>query len=334
MGILYFYRPCVFSFSITPFGIHRYRRKRVFDQLIQVVRTSAGRSYSMGQKEKFMIVGLGNHDLPLTRHSVGMRLVNRLAQFLEISFEKQKECQGFVANKELAEIHIVLLKSRQPMNLNGTSVSKAANKYKVAARNIYLAHDDLERPVGKVSLKEKGSAGGHNGVKSVIQSLRTDEIPRIRIGINRPTNKDEVSDYVLQKFTDRENVSVHEAVDLAILLIAQHIGARTGLQTSQVFSVTVDVKPKPYTGACGDSQDLHKAEVKSETGLQRNKSYPDVTDNMEPTRIENRYTSTSARTVDQTHSRDTRIADKGLNTMADAVDSHQEESNEPETTIK
>ncbi|XP_045188232.1 peptidyl-tRNA hydrolase-like [Mercenaria mercenaria] len=202
----------------------------------------AVRKYSMEnkQKETFMIAGLGNHDLPGTRHSVGMQLVNKLARFLTMDLKKNRDCLGFVGEKSLSHIHLVLLKPKQAMNINGASVLKTAKKHNVPVANIYLVHDDLDRKVGKVGLKEKGSAGGHNGVKSVIQSFRTDSIVRVRIGIDRPASIDMVSDYVLQKFRSEERAGIDDAIDQGILKIAQHIGARTGLSAAQIFQIIED----------------------------------------------------------------------------------------------
>ncbi|XP_060593686.1 peptidyl-tRNA hydrolase-like [Ruditapes philippinarum] len=134
------------------------------------------RNYTMegNKKETFMIAGLGNHDYPGTRHSVGMQFVNRLAKFLDMNFTKNRDCVGFVGEKELKHINLVLLKPKQPMNINGPSVYKTAKKHNVPVSNIFIVHDDLQKKVGKVTIKEDGSPLGHNGVKSVIQSFKTD----------------------------------------------------------------------------------------------------------------------------------------------------------------
>lgn len=266
MKKVYFCQSRKFVTLIQHLSATRYSEKGEFYEISTHYAYQTQRKYSMGQKKKFLIVGLGNHDIPLTRHSVGMRLVNRLAKYLGVTLEKQKECLGFVAKKELAGIDVVLLKPKLPMNHNGTSVLKTASKYKIPASHIYLVHDDMQREVGKVSVKDKGSALGHNGVKSVIQCFRTDEIPRIRLGIDRPTNKDEVVDYVLCNFAANESAAVQEAVDLGILRLAQHIGARTGLDTARVFSdveESTSVSVEPSASNHGENDSARPSAVKA-----------------------------------------------------------------------
>lgn len=193
--------------------------------------------YPMGynKKETFLIAGLGNHDLPGTRHSVGMQLVKKLAGFLDITLEKKRDCLGFVGEKELSHINVVLLKPKQAMNINGTSVHKTAKKYNIPAENVYVVHDDLDKKVGKVGLKEKGSAGGHNGVRSVLQCFKTDAITRVKIGIDRPASVHMVTEYVLQKFSPSEKDDIEDAINQGIFKIAQHISTRTRLKATQVF---------------------------------------------------------------------------------------------------
>ncbi|KAL4219527.1 peptidyl-tRNA hydrolase protein 1 [Mactra antiquata] len=125
------------------------------------IRCSHSGTQNMEQnsKEIYLIAGLGNYDYPGTRHSVGMQLIKRLGEFLDIKFTKNKECLGFIGTKELRHIHIVLLQPKLAMNINGTSVQKTAKTFNVPIRNIYLVHDELGKAVGKTSLKQSGSAG-------------------------------------------------------------------------------------------------------------------------------------------------------------------------------
>ncbi|XP_022094730.1 probable peptidyl-tRNA hydrolase isoform X3 [Acanthaster planci] len=109
---------------------------------------------------QFMVVGLGNHSMPETRHSVGMATIDRLCRRLKGTWNKDRDCQGDIAVATLADQHqIILLKPRLLMNINGRSVIKTARKYQVASRNVYLLHDDLDRTFGKFNIKEGGSAG-------------------------------------------------------------------------------------------------------------------------------------------------------------------------------
>ncbi|KAH3800445.1 hypothetical protein DPMN_154078 [Dreissena polymorpha] len=180
------------------------------------------------QRQTIMIVGLGNHDLPTTRHSVGMMFVDKLAKMLGCTLTKNRDCLGFIGVKELTTLKVVLLKPKLAMNINGTSVKKTANVFQVQPKNIYLVHDDLDKDVGKIGLKEKGSASGHNGVKSVINNFKTDEIPRLRIGIGRPHCVDLVPTYVLKKFMPLELADIDLALQLGVDKLDDHLMSRFG----------------------------------------------------------------------------------------------------------
>ncbi|XP_033643002.1 probable peptidyl-tRNA hydrolase [Asterias rubens] len=177
---------------------------------------------------QIMVVGLGNHSMPNTRHSVGMAAVDRLCRHLKASWSKDGDCQGDVAIATLDSCQrFILLKPRLLMNINGRSVIKAARKYKVASSDIYLVHDDLDRAFGKLSIKEGGSAGGHNGVKSSITALGTEIMPRLRIGIGRPTNQNAVIDYVLGGFSLSEKERLPHILEESTMKILNHVKKRT-----------------------------------------------------------------------------------------------------------
>lgn len=103
---------------------------------------------------------------------------------------------------------ITLFKPKTFMNLNGHSVSKAVRSLNIKPTHLLAFHDDLDRLVGKVSLKNGGSSGGHNGVKSLIASLGSDEFSRVRIGIGRPSSEEQVSTYVLESFAEDDKLLV------------------------------------------------------------------------------------------------------------------------------
>ncbi|XP_038063821.1 probable peptidyl-tRNA hydrolase [Patiria miniata] len=176
---------------------------------------------------QFMVVGLGNHSMPASRHSIGMATIDRLCRHLKATWSKDRDCQGDIAMATLADQHrLILLKPRLLMNINGRSVVKTARKYQVASCNVYLLHDDLDRAFGKFSIKEGGSAGGHNGVKSAIAALGTDVMPRLRIGIGRPTNRNAVTDYVLSGFSIQEKERLPPILEECVLTLLDHINKR------------------------------------------------------------------------------------------------------------
>ncbi|KAJ3261999.1 hypothetical protein HK103_003842 [Boothiomyces macroporosus] len=110
------------------------------------------------------------------------------------------------------EKRVVFFKPREYMNRNGVPIAKALRHYNFNSNQLILVHDDLEKKLGKVTVKEKGSANGHNGIKSVISSLNTSDFQRIRVGIDRPTNKDQVEKYVLTVFDQNELQTIESIV--------------------------------------------------------------------------------------------------------------------------
>ncbi|NXW86146.1 PTH hydrolase, partial [Alopecoenas beccarii] len=134
------------------------------------------------------VAGLGNYGLWGTRHSVGMAVLDRLARQLAAaeSWWADGRCCADVALATARGLQLVLLKPRRLMNLNGLSVASAAEIYSLGPADIYLVHDDLDKALGKVVVKLGGSARGHNGVRSCISALQSNEMTRLRVGIGRP----------------------------------------------------------------------------------------------------------------------------------------------------
>lgn len=200
------------------------------------------------KRNKYLIVGLGNFDMPQTRHSVGMQVVDKLANCLHTCFHREKECAGCVATASLNGLDLVLLKPKMPMNVNGTSVRKTVSSYNIRPENVYLLHDDIEKGLGQLSVKEMGSANGHNGVRSVIDSLRSDAMPRIKIGIDRPASRGQVAEYVLSNFPREEQEIIDRAVNQSIEKIADHLAKRTGEDMRRLLQLEIDdLKDKEKT---------------------------------------------------------------------------------------
>ncbi|NWI11293.1 PTH hydrolase, partial [Crypturellus soui] len=134
------------------------------------------------------VAGLGNYGLRGTRHSVGMAVLDRLAARLAVGerWRADGRCCADVAVAAARGLELVLLKPRRLMNRNGLSVASAAKMYCLSPEDIYLVHDDLDKALGKVAIKLGGSARGHNGVRSCISALQSDEMTRLRVGIGRP----------------------------------------------------------------------------------------------------------------------------------------------------
>jgi len=158
-----------------------------------------------------LIVGLGNpgKEYALTRHNVGFMVVNALIN--DLGLKVQAKFKGEIAQTSVNSETVILLKPHTYMNASGESARLVMDFYKIDVKDILVIYDDLDLPVGKVRLREKGSAGGHNGMKSLIQHLGTQEFSRCRIGIDKNPMYQTV-DYVLGKFSKQEEASVVEAI--------------------------------------------------------------------------------------------------------------------------
>lgn len=166
------------------------------------------------------IIGLGNpgDKYYYTRHNIGFRVLDSLAENFNANFSSKDEM-------ELAKINtgsriIYLIKPQTFMNSSGR-VIPYLTKQGINPEEILVVHDELELPFGKLALKESGSAKGHNGLKSII-SVMGDKFWRLRFGIARPENKDDVPDYVLQKFREPES-ELEKFIDQSVELIKSKI---------------------------------------------------------------------------------------------------------------
>ena len=154
-----------------------------------------------------LIVGLGNpgKQYEQTRHNIGFDVIDYMANKYNIDVNREKFkgiCgEGFIENKK-----VILLKPLTYMNLSGESIRELANFYKLEDDEIIVVYDDLSLDIGRLRIREKGSAGGHNGIKSIIQNLGGDKFPRVKVGVGQP--KDNLVNHVLGKFSkeDREHI--------------------------------------------------------------------------------------------------------------------------------
>ncbi len=161
-----------------------------------------------------LVVGLGNpgDKYAKTRHNIGFEVINRLQKDLNIVGEKDK-FQGFLSEKNIDGEKVLFLKPQTFMNLSGNSIAAVVNFYKIDAKNdMIVIYDDMDLPVGKMRVKEKGSSGGHNGIKSIISHLG-DEFLRIKCGIGK--SKDDTVDFVLGQFDKSEQEIVDKMIENA-----------------------------------------------------------------------------------------------------------------------
>ncbi|MTI63548.1 aminoacyl-tRNA hydrolase [Methylophaga sp.] len=160
----------------------------------------------------WIIAGLGNPGSQYdgTRHNVGFWLLDQLARDLGTSFTVQKKYHGELAQCDLGEHKLYLLKPLTFMNRSGQSVAPLANFFKIPLQNILVIHDELDLPPGTVRLKRDGGHGGHNGLRDIIAQSGGKDFLRCRLGIGHPGDSRLVSDYVLSKPspTDREAIEM------------------------------------------------------------------------------------------------------------------------------
>ena len=173
----------------------------------------------------WLIVGLGNpgEKYENTRHNVGFQVVDELAERQNAPVQKLK----FKALTNLLTISgekVLVMKPVTYMNLSGEAVRPAADFYKIPPERILVISDDTALDLGKLRIRTKGSAGGHNGLKNIIQHLGTDQFPRIKIGVGEKPHPDyDMADWVLSKFTGEDLKTIQVAVKKAADAVACYL---------------------------------------------------------------------------------------------------------------
>ncbi len=170
------------------------------------------------------VVGLGNPGAEYrdTRHNVGQRVLDLLAGMLRRSW--RREGSALVAQGQWRGETVHLIKPLAFMNVSGPAVARALRHAGAGPEDLILVYDDIDLPLGAVRLRMKGSHGGHNGVRSVIESLGTPEIRRVKVGVGRPERRHDVPDHVLTPFDETEL----PAVDAAVAEAAERVLALIG----------------------------------------------------------------------------------------------------------
>ena len=160
-----------------------------------------------------IMIGLGNptEKYQATRHNIGWDAITRIADDYNIALNQNKHkaiCgTGYIEGEK-----VILAQPVTYMNLSGESVRQLVDYYKVSAQDIIVIYDDISLDVGQLRIRKKGSAGGHNGIKSIISHLGTDEFPRIKIGVGEKPKDWDLADYVLSRFKEDEEKIIREAL--------------------------------------------------------------------------------------------------------------------------
>ena len=163
-----------------------------------------------------LVIGLGNpgNNYENTRHNMGWMAIDQFAKDNNVEMHLEPKFQGILGSIVINNEKTILLKPVTYMNLSGESVIKVMNFYKIEADDILVISDDLDSPLGRVRLRAKGSAGGHNGHKNIAQHIGTENYKRIKLGIDR-SDVIPVIDWVLKKFTKDELKEIESALKKA-----------------------------------------------------------------------------------------------------------------------
>ena len=173
----------------------------------------------------YIIAGLGNPESKYdkTRHNIGFRLIDELAVRNGITFSDRKH-NGLVGKGTISGEKVILLKPLTYMNLSGECVGPAADYYKVEPENVIILFDDISLDVGRIRIRKKGSAGGHNGIKSIIAHLGSENFPRLKFGVGDKPKEMDLADYVLGRFSSQDEATVSEGIKRACEAVECMIG--------------------------------------------------------------------------------------------------------------
>ena len=169
----------------------------IFDLFKSIESSSSDRG-----SVEWLIVGLGNvgSAYEKTRHNAGFLAIDRIAQALGVRIDRAK-FHALTCEATIAAHRVLLMKPTTLMNNSGVAVGEAAAFYKIPPEHILVLHDEISFPPGKLRLRRKGSAGGHNGLKSIIEHIGSDAFPRVKIGVgNKPRPDYDLADWVLSRF--------------------------------------------------------------------------------------------------------------------------------------
>ena len=170
----------------------------------------------------WLVVGLGNPGARFesTRHNMGFLALERLAEREKLRFNKLR-FKAWTAEWKVGDEKVLVMKPQTYMNLSGESVGAAARFYKIPPEHILVVSDDVSLPVGKLRLRAAGSAGGHNGLKNIIQHLGSDRFPRIKVGVGMPKNAEyDMADWVIGMPMGDEQKILLDTLDRAAQAIA------------------------------------------------------------------------------------------------------------------
>ena len=171
----------------------------------------------------FIIAGLGNpgREYEKTRHNAGFLSIDYIAEKLGVRIDRAK-FHSLVAEAKIANVRVLLMKPQTYMNNSGVAIAEAASFYKITPERVLVLHDEISFDPGMIRIRRKGSAGGHNGLKSIIAHIGSEEFPRVKIGVGKKPNPEyDLADWVLGKFSTEDTealtkkyADIHTACEL------------------------------------------------------------------------------------------------------------------------
>lgn len=162
------------------------------------------------------IIGLGNPGTKFngTRHNIGFEVIERLAYDYHIKLDRKKH-KAFVGQGVIKGEKVVLMKPQTYMNLSGEAIADVLGFYKETSDRIIVVYDDTSLDVGKLRIRERGSAGGHNGIKNIIAHMKTQEFIRIKVGVGEKPPGWDLADYVLSRFDELEIKTIQASIKMS-----------------------------------------------------------------------------------------------------------------------
>ncbi|MBO5348929.1 MAG: aminoacyl-tRNA hydrolase [Clostridia bacterium] len=164
----------------------------------------------------YLIVGLGNPEAEYarTRHNMGVDVLNEISDKYKISISREK-FKALYGTGEIEGEKVILIKPQTYMNLSGDSVIEFVNFYKIDINNVIVIYDDIDTIPGKIRIRKKGGPGTHNGMKSVVYRLNSEDFPRVRVGIGMPEYKNDLINYVIGNISDEDYETLKTGIQKA-----------------------------------------------------------------------------------------------------------------------
>jgi len=181
------------------------------------------------------VIGLGNPGFKYrhTKHNVGFMLLDQIIK--EQGYTYRDDFRGKIAEGKVKENRVFFLKPYTYMNLSGLAVRQLLSYYKIASEDFLVIHDDMDLPLGKIRLRSKGSSGGHNGLKSIITEIGTQDFWRLKIGVGRPKENDDCVNHVLSSFNKEEEKILAQVMGRAYQAVFLWIEGR-GMEAMNIFN--------------------------------------------------------------------------------------------------